>query len=138
MQVSDNDIASSAEIKVASIATGSDDRDDHLRSEDFFNAVEFPRITFRSSSSVIDGDDITVKGHLAIKEFSQPIELTGSYGGTVVDPFGTTRAGFSLKGTISRKDFGIVWNAALEAGGVLVSDKVNLEVEAEFIAPEIQ
>lgn len=138
MVVDEKTATSSADIRVASLATGSDDRDYHLRSEDFFNAEEFPHITFRSNSFELDGDQITIRGHLVIKETSRPIELTGIYGGIVVDPFGTTRAGFSLRGTISRKDYGIVWNAALEAGGVLVSDKVNIEIEAEFIAPESQ
>lgn len=125
------DLAVSADIQMASIDTGSADRDNHLRSGDFFDVEQFPTMTFRStevtSSSII--------GELTLHGVTRSVELDYEFEGTATDPFGIYRAGFSASTKISRKDFGLTWNAALEAGGVLVSDEVRIAIEAEFVAP---
>ncbi|MDO5661138.1 MAG: YceI family protein [Brachybacterium sp.] len=121
----------SAELQTASITTGNEDRDNHLRSPDFFDAAQNPRITFRSTE--LKGD--TLHGDLTIKGVTRPVELDLEFEGTATDPFGTYRAGFTGTTAISRKEFGLTWNAALEAGGVLVGDEVKIAIEAEFVAP---
>lgn len=125
-----------ASVDIASVETGSADRDGHVKSADFFDAETYPNMTFTSTSLESDGEDVTLKGDLTIKDQTRPVVFTGEFGGVAVDPFGTTRAGFSVTASISRKDFGITWNAALEAGGVLVSDKVNITLDAAFTAPQ--
>lgn len=125
-----------ASVDIASVETGSADRDGHVKSADFFDAETYPNMTFTSTSLESDGEDVTLTGDLTIKDQTRPVVFTGEFGGVAVDPFGTTRAGFSVTASISRKDFGITWNAALEAGGVLVSDKVNITLDAAFTAPQ--
>ena len=128
---SDKDLAFSTTLQVASISTGNADRDGHLLSADFFDAESFPTITFVSTR--VDGDQLV--GDLTIRDTTREISLDFTYEGAATDPFGTYRAGFTGETTISRKDFGLSWNAALEAGGVLVGDPVKIVVEAEFTAP---
>ncbi|GAA1328890.1 YceI family protein [Brachybacterium horti] len=128
---SDKDLAFSTTLQVASISTGNADRDGHLRSADFFDAETYPTITFVSTR--VEGDQLV--GDLTIRDTTREISLDFTYEGAATDPFGTYRAGFTGETTISRKDFGLSWNAALEAGGVLVSDSVKIVVEAEFTAP---
>ncbi|MCW1804263.1 YceI family protein [Brachybacterium squillarum] len=128
---SDEDLAFSTTLQVASISTGNADRDGHLRSADFFDAETYPTITFVSTR--VEGDQLV--GDLTIRDTTREISLDFTYEGAATDPFGTYRAGFTGETTISRKDFGLSWNAALEAGGVLVSDSVKIVVEAEFTAP---
>ena len=125
------DLSFSATLKTASISTANDDRDNHLRSADFFDAETHPEITF--TSTALKGD--TLHGELTISGVTKPVELDFEYEGAATDPFGTYRAGFTGETRISRKDFGLTWNAALEAGGVLVSDEVRITIEAEFTAP---
>ena len=125
------DLAFTASLKTASISTANEDRDNHLRSADFFDAENYPEITFRSTG--ISGD--TLSGDLTIRGVTRPVEIDFSYEGAATDPFGTYRAGFTGSTAISRKDFGLTWNAALEAGGVLVGDEVRITLEAEFTAP---
>lgn len=125
------DLRFSADIDVESIDTGNADRDAHLRSADFFDVAQFPTMTFRTTE--VSGD--TLKGDLTLHGVTKPVELELEFEGTATDPFGTYRAGFSGETQISRKEFGLTWNAALEAGGVLVSDTVKIEIEAEFVAP---
>lgn len=120
-------------IHVPSIDTRSEGRDEHLRGGDFFDAESFPSITFVSTSATGEGDEWKITGDLTIKGVTQQIELDAEYNGTATDPFGAYRAGFSATTSINRKDFGLTWNAALEAGGVLVSDKIKLEIDAEFV-----
>lgn len=127
----DKDLAFSTTLQVASISTGNADRDGHLRSADFFDAETYPTITFVSTR--VEGDQLV--GDLTIRDTTREISLDFTYEGAATDPFGTYRAGFTGETTISRKDFGLSWNAALEAGGVLVSDSVKIVVEAEFTAP---
>lgn len=118
-------------LKTASVNTSNADRDNHLRSGDFFDAETFPEITFVSTE--VKGD--TLVGDLTIRDTTKQVELDFAYEGSATDPFGIYRAGFTGETKISRKDFGLTWNAALEAGGVLVADDVKISIEAEFTAP---
>ncbi|WP_152351728.1 YceI family protein [Brachybacterium subflavum] len=120
-----------ATLKTASISTGNEDRDNHLRSGDFFDAETNPEITFASTS--VSDDEIV--GDLTISGVTKSITLDYDYEGAATDPFGQYRAGFTASTKISRKDFGLTWNAALEAGGVLVADEVKITLEVEFTAP---
>jgi polyisoprenoid-binding protein YceI len=121
-------------IQAASIDTRNADRDAHLRSNDFFDMETHPTITFVSTAVVQTGDDeYRVTGDLTIKGVTRPVTVELEYTGTAVDPFGNQRIGFEGKTTVNRKDWGVNWNAALEAGGVLVSEKVTLELEVSAI-----
>ncbi len=122
-------------IQTASVSTNSQDRDNHLRSADFFAADKYPVMTFRSTNVTPQGDDFLVTGDLTIRAVTRPIELVVTVEGRVAkDAWGKERVGISAKGKINRKDFGLTWNMALETGGVLVSETVNLEIEAAFTA----
>lgn len=121
-------------IEVDSIDTRSPDRDGHLRSSDFLEVDEHPQITFRSTAaSWRDEETLELSGDLTIKGVTQPVTIPFTFEGQATDPFGNVRIGFEGSTTINRKDFGITWNAALETGGVLVSDKVTLELEVSAI-----
>lgn len=120
-------------IKAASIDTRNPDRDGHLRSNDFFDMETYPSITFTSTSVSQTGDNFEVSGDLTIKGVTKPVSIVFEYTGLAVDPFGNTRIGLEGSTTINRKDWGITWNAALDAGGVLVSEKVTLEFEVSAI-----
>ena len=124
-----------ARINMDSIDTRQEQRDAHIRSADFFDVGNHTEMTFRSTAVKTDGADWTVEGDLTIKGITRPVALETEFNGVAVDPFGNTRAGLSAETTISRKDFGLTWNAVLEAGGVLVSDKVAINLELAFIAP---
>ncbi len=118
----------SATIQTDSIDTNNADRDTHLKSADFFNAEQNPTITFESDSLA---DDVT--GHLTINGVTKPVQLEVEFGGINQDPWGNTKAGFTFEGKIKRSDFGLNWNAALETGGVLVSDEVKISGELQFV-----
>jgi polyisoprenoid-binding protein YceI len=123
-----------ATIKVDSIDTRNEQRDGHLRSNDFLDIENNPEITFASTSVELVSDDVVrVTGDLTIKGETRPVTVDFTYEGSAVDPFGNQRIGFEGSVVINRKDWGITWNAALEAGGVLVSDKVTLEFEISAI-----
>lgn len=115
-------------IKTDSVNTNNADRDNHLKSEDFFNVAVNPEITFESNSL---NDEIT--GNLTINGITKPVTLDVEFGGINVDPWGNTKAGFSFEGKIKRSDFGLNWNAALEAGGVMVSDEVKIAGELQYV-----
>lgn len=117
-----------ATVQTDSIDTNNADRDAHLKNEDFFNAAQNPTITFEANSM---NDDIT--GNLTINGVTKPVELKVDFGGINKDPWGNTKAGFSFEGKIKRSDFGLNWNAALETGGVLVSDDVKVFGELQFV-----
>ena len=121
-------------IQANSIDTGSADRDGHLRSNDFFDMETFPEITFASTGVTKAGDDtFEVTGDLTIKGVTRSVTVEFDYTGTAVDPYGNTRLGLEGRTTVNRKDWGVNWNAALEAGGVLVSEKVTLEFDVSAI-----
>jgi polyisoprenoid-binding protein YceI len=121
-------------IKVASIDTRNADRDAHLRTNDFLAMDEFPEITFSSTRVEQAGENkFDVTGDLTIRGVSKPVTVNFELNGGAQDPWGNFRVGFDGHATINRKDWGVNWNAAMEAGGVMVSDKVNLEFEVEGI-----
>jgi polyisoprenoid-binding protein YceI len=127
---------SSAEVtfQIASVSTGQKQRDDHLRTNDFFDAPTYPTARFVSTSvKKVDDETFEMTGDLTLKDVTKPVTITWESTGTAKDPFGNTRAGFEGKATISRKDWGIEYNAALETGGVLVSDKITLEFDVSAI-----
>jgi polyisoprenoid-binding protein YceI len=119
------------DIDAGSVDTGNEQRDGHLKSGDFFNAEANPKITFKSVAVKVDGDSIITTGDLTIGEVTHPVDVTWEFGGVAKDPWGNTKAGFEGTATISRKDWGITWNAALETGGFLIADKVKLVLEIE-------
>ncbi len=118
---------------ISSIDTGNGDRDTHLKSADFFDAEKYPAITFKSTSVEKDGSDYIVKGDLTVKDVTKSIKLNAEFGGIATDPWGNTKAGFTLSGKINRTEFGLTWNAALETGGVMVSEEVKILGELQFV-----
>lgn len=132
----DDPSRSSAEVtvQVASISTGQAQRDEHLRTNDFFDAPTHPEITFRSTKvEKTGGDDFAMTGDLTIKGVTKPVTVEFEHTGVARDPYGNLRAGFDGKAVITRGDWGINFNAALETGGVLVSDKITLEFDVSAI-----
>jgi polyisoprenoid-binding protein YceI len=132
----ENPEASTAEvtIQVTSIETGNGQRDEHLRTNDFFDAPTFPEITFTSTKAEASGSgEVRMTGDLTIKSVTKPVVINWEPTGTAVDPYNNLRAGFEGKAVINRSDFGVTWNAALEAGGVLVSEKITLEFDISAI-----
>jgi len=135
---SDADDYSDAKISfnaaVASISTGNQQRDEHLKSDDFFGAASFPELTFVSTSFVKKSDsDYALIGDLTIKGVTKSVELLVEYGGTMTDFYGQFKAGFEISGKINRKDFGLTWGAVTEAGGVVVSDEVKLQMAVQMV-----
>jgi polyisoprenoid-binding protein YceI len=126
-----------ATIETASIDTGVADRDGHLRAADFFDAERFPQITFRSTrvenAPKEEGDRFRVVGDLTIRDSSMEVEFECEYQGRGTDQQGKTRAGFSFRGEIDRREWGLKWNQAIETGGVLVANKVKIEGEVQFV-----
>lgn len=121
-------------VDTSSVYTNNTDRDNHLKSADFFDVENYPVMTFESTNfTKVDDTELKLKGMLTIKGISKEIVLDVEYGGTNKDPWGNEKAGFSLNGKINRKDWGLTWNAALETGGVLVSDEVKISGEVQFV-----
>jgi len=119
---------------IDSVSTGNADRDGHLLSADFFDAAQFPKITFEATSfTKEDEGDFELTGNLTLHGVTKQVKLAAEYSGQMKDPWGNTKAGFTLSGKINRKDWGLNWNSALETGGVLVSDEVRLVIELQFI-----
>ncbi|CAN5567626.1 YceI family protein [soil metagenome] len=122
-----------AEVQMASIDTGNPDRDGHLRTNDFFAIDEFPTMSLRSTDVQRDGDDYVLHTELTVRGVTRPVDFALEFGGIGQDPWGNTRAGFEASATINRKDFGIEWNTALETGGVLVGDKIQIELDVQIV-----
>lgn len=131
-----NPAQSSAEltIQVNSVDTGQEQRDAHLRTNDFFDAPNYPVMTFTSTGVERVGDTtFLLTGDLTIKDVTKPVSVEFEYTGSAKDPFGNSRAGFEGKATVNRKDWGLNWNSALETGGFLVSGKIVLEVDVSAV-----
>ncbi len=122
-----------AEIEAASVNTNNQKRDEHLRSADFFDAANHPQITFVSKRINGNGKDITMVGDLTIRGVTREVVLTGSYLGETPDPWGNMRTGFEARGQIDRRDFGLTWNKALETGGFVVGDQVEIGIEVAAV-----
>jgi polyisoprenoid-binding protein YceI len=136
LRVEDGDLASAAVevvIDASSIDTGVADRDAHLRSADFLDVEKFPEITFHGKTAEKRGEVLTVRGDLTIHGVTREAALEVEYAGETKDPWGNQRVGFSARTAIDRKDFGLTWNQALEAGGVLVGDRIAIEIEIEAV-----
>jgi polyisoprenoid-binding protein YceI len=122
------------EALVNSITTGNDQRDGHLKSEDFFAAEKYPKLTFKSTAiQKLDKETYNLTGNLTIRDVTKPVTLKVTYGGQIIDPWGQTKLGFEIEGTINRKDFGLTWSATTETGGIVVSDEVKLHLNIELI-----
>ncbi|MCT4354218.1 YceI family protein [Streptomyces sp. Je 1-79] len=126
--------AASIEVRIASVDTGIGDRDNHLRSGDFFDAEQFPLMTFRSTEAEqLGGDKYRVTGDLTIKDVTKPLSIDLEFNGSATDVYGNERVGFEGSAEILRSAWGLTWNAALETGGVMVSDKVKLNFDISAI-----
>jgi polyisoprenoid-binding protein YceI len=122
------------EIDVASVESGNADRDQHLRTGDFFEVETYPKITFVSTrAEQVDDDEFVLHGDLTVKDVTKPVAVTFTKTGTAVDPWGGHRVGFEGRAKINRKDWGLTWNVALETGGILVGDKVTLEFDIALV-----
>lgn len=129
---SDAEISFSADIN--SISTNNEQRDAHLKSDDFFNAEQYPKMTFKSKELRKTGDgEYKLIGDLTIRDVTKTVELDVEYGGSMVDPYGQSKVGFEVTGTINRKEYGLKWNAVTEAGGAVVSDQVKLIANIQFV-----
>lgn len=117
-----------------SISTNNEQRDGHLKSDDFFAAEKFPKLRFVSTSFIKKTDtDYVLSGEFTIRDVTKPIELAVEYGGTMTDPYGQEKAGFEISGKINRKEFGLQWSATTEAGGIVVSDEVKLHLSVQMV-----
>jgi polyisoprenoid-binding protein YceI len=134
--IADDPLASSVEVTIqaASISTGDDTRDNHLRSPDFLDVEQYPTLTYKSTSvRHVKGERFEVQGELTVAGVTKPTSLDLEYVGVVTDPWGGTRAVFSASTKINREDFGLSWNQALETGGVLVGKEVSIDLEVEAV-----
>ncbi|RAL23841.1 polyisoprenoid-binding protein [Lujinxingia litoralis] len=127
------DATTSVSIETASIDTANNDRDNHLRSGDFFDAETFPTLEFKSTGFKTEGKKLLVEGNLTIRDQTHPVTLDAEFLGKVVDPWGNDRVGFSATTIINRKEFGLTWNQAMEAGGVLVGEKIEIEINVQAV-----
>ena len=120
-------------VDIASVNTDNEQRDKHLKSDDFFNAEKFPKMTFKSNSmKKISGNKYELTGDLTIRDVTKKVKFAVTYGGTVKDPWGNTKAGFKATATINRLDYGLKWNSMLETGGAVVGPEVTININAEF------
>ena len=129
-----SDAKISFEADIDSINTNQEQRDAHLKSDDFFNAEKFPKLTFISKElEHVSGSDYKLTGDLTIRDITKEITLDVEFGGRMVDFYGQDKVGFELTGKISRNEFGLKWNAVTEAGGVVVSDEIKLQLAAQMV-----
>ncbi len=119
---------------IESVASGSEQRDTHLKSDDFFNAEKFPTLSFTGTSLTHAGDDHWIlQGDLTIRDITKPVSFQVLYMGMIDDPWGNKKAGFEVNGKVSRKEYGLLWNVVTEAGGVVASDDVRIHCNVQFI-----
>jgi polyisoprenoid-binding protein YceI len=118
---------------IDSIDTNNAQRDGHLKSGDFFDAASFPHLSFASTKIEKKGSDYALSGNLTIRDTTLPVVLEVAYGGTTVDPYGQTKAGFEIEGKINRKQFGLTWSALTEAGGLVVGDDIRLLLSIQMV-----
>lgn len=119
---------------VSSIDTNNEQRDTHLKSADFFHAEQFSQVRFVGNKyEKVSGDQFKLHGDLTIRDITKPVTVNVEFGGIVVDPYGQTKAGFTVSGKINRKEFGLTWNAVTEAGSVVVSDEIKLLAEVQLV-----
>ncbi|MEK7198701.1 MAG: YceI family protein [Bacteroidota bacterium] len=119
---------------VNSVSTNNEQRDGHLKSDDFFAAEKFPKLSFTSKSITKKSEEnYSLTGDLTIRDVTKSVELAVTYGGTMTDPYGQIKSGFEIAGKINRKDFGLNWTAITEAGGIIVSDEVKLNLAVQMI-----
>ena len=139
IELDEKDLARSSvkvRIEAGSIETGLADRDAHLRSADFLDVARYPHLEFRSTGiERVDEERYRIHGDLNIRGVTHPVTLEAEMGGIKADPWGSLRAGFSARTRIDRRDFGLTWNQVLEAGGLLVGEKVDIELEVEAVRP---
>jgi len=128
---SDAKISFSADVN--SIDTRNEQRNGHLKGDDFFNAAEFPKILFQNGSLKKEGENYILAGDLTIRNNTKPVALSVTYSGKMTDPWGQMKVGFEAEGVIKRKEFGLMWDAVTEAGGVVVSDDVRLILNVQFV-----
>ena len=129
-----SDAKISFEAETNSISTNNEQRDGHLKSDDFFAADKFPTLSFQSTHFTKEGDETySLTGDLTIRDTTKPVKLNVEYGGTVTDSYGQVKSGFEISGKINRKDFGLTWGAVTEAGGIVVSDEVKLNLAIQMI-----
>ncbi len=128
-----SDAKASFEADIDSVSTNNEQRDGHLKSEEFFAAEKFPKLSFVSTAfTKLSAEEYTLTGDLTIKGTTNPVTLNVEYGGTTNDPWGQTKVGFEISGKINRKDFGLTWGVVTEAGSVLLSDEVKLALNVQF------
>jgi len=135
--ITDGDDFENAEIDftldIDSIDTNQSQRDEHLKSAEFFDAEKYPKISFRSSSFTKTGDDeFALKGDLTIKDVTKPVSLDVEFGGSAADFYGNTKAGFEISGKINRKEFGLTWDGVTEAGSIVVGEDIKLLINVQF------
>jgi len=137
LEVNEQDLSDAKvwfEADIDSVDTKNEQRDGHLKSDDFFNAEQFPKMTFKSTSiENTGGDEYKLVGDLTIRDITKPVELKVEYNGTTKDPWGFERMGFEVSGKINRKEFGLKWSAVTEAGGLVVADDVKLAMNVEMV-----
>lgn len=132
--VAENPAESSVEgtVEVKSVNTKQAQRDEHLRTSDFFQADEFPQITFKSTDARVEGDDVIVTGDFTMRGVTKPVDFKVELGGETADGYGNKKAGFEATTTVNRKDFGVNWNAPTEAGGLTLGDDVKITVDGQL------
>ena len=132
----DNDDFENADINfsldVASIDTNQVQRDEHLKAADFFNAAEYPEISFKSTSFERDGNDYELRGDLTIRDVTKPVKLDVEFGGSATDFYGNEKSGFEVSGKINRKEFGLTWDGVTEAGAIVVGEDIKLSINLQF------
>lgn len=128
-----SDAKVSFEADIDSISTNNEQRDEHLKSADFFDAAQFPKLIFTSTNVTVDGSELSVTGDLTLHGVTKPVTLTVEYNGAAVDGYGQSKVGFEAKGKISRKEFGLTFNAVTETGSIVLSDEVKLVADVQFI-----